>query len=341
MLNRKNLIIVLAVLSVLVAVSVLQKTRHSASTSHASSVVLIEGELGRADLDRLVVGFGGEEAVVLEKTGTDWAVASAHDARADLGKIDTLLRSLGNLRGEFRSDSDAVLADYGFTDSTTVSLQGFQGQDEVFAVELGDKPGGSQGGFVKRPGSAEVYLSGAGLLGNLGLWGGLEQPQNRHFLDLLAHQADRADVTALVLAGDQDLRLDRQFAMITPAADDTVNTEPYADPGSWEWTLADGTMVQKTKADNIMSTAVNLRAQDVADPTVGLATYGLETPSKALTLVMADGSETSLRFGDERPTEGKVPGGVYAQVGSDPTVWVIGTYNLGNMFKTRDELLPE
>ena len=341
MLTRKNLIIVLAVLVVLVAVSVLQKARHSQSTSHAASIVLVEGELARADLDRIELGFAGEAAVVLTRADPAWRVATAHDARADHQKIDTLLQNLSGLRGEFRSDSGEVLADYGFTDSTTVTLRGYQGDREVFALELGNKPSGGQGGFVKRPGSSEVYLCTTGLLGNLGLWGGPERPQNRHFLDLLAHQADKADVAALQLTGDQDLSLQREFAMITPADGDTINTEPYADPSTWEWKLADGTMVQKTKADNIMNTAANLRAQDVADPTVGLATYGLQPAARTLTLVMADGSQTVMRFGDERPAEGKTPGGVYALLGDDPTVWVIGTYNLGNLFKTRDELLPE
>ena len=341
MLTRKNLIIVMAVLAVLVVLSVLQKARHNEATSRASSEVLLAGEFGRGDLDRIVVGYGGEETVVLTADDPAWLVSSAHGARADHNKIDTLLSTLGGLRGEFRSGSAEVLPDFGFTDSATVSVRGFLGDREIFALELGNKPEGSQGGFVKRPGSSDVFLSQAGVLGNLGLWSGPGQPQSRHFLDLVAYQGVRENIAAIRLEGEQTVGLKREFMMIEPAPDDTVRTEPYPDQQNWEWTLADGTMVQKTKADGIMNAAVNLRAQNVADPAPGLASYGLEPAARTVTIVMHDGAEAVMHFGDELPAEGDAPGGVFARINDEPTIWVVGTYAVDNLFKTRDELLPE
>ncbi|MEZ4386770.1 MAG: DUF4340 domain-containing protein [Candidatus Krumholzibacteriia bacterium] len=343
MLNRKNLIIVAVVLVALVAVSALQSTRHEAATGQASSQTLIEGDWTRTNLDRVTVGFGQDnEVVVLTAGDPDWRVASAWNARADANKIDTLLRTLSGLRGEFRSDSQDVLGDYGFADSTSIRIRGYaDGGAEVFAIDVGNKPAGGRGNFVRRQGSDEVFLSTADVLGNLGLWSGPERPQSRHFLDLVAYRGDREAVDALRLEGDESLVLRKQYSMVEPAPDDTTGAGPQPDFKQWEWRLGDGTPVQKTKADGILGTAVNLRAQDVVDPAPGLAFYGLDPAKRTLTIEPREGDPVVIRFGLERPAEGKAPGGLYAQVGDDPTIWVVGTYNANNLFKARADLLPE
>lgn len=343
MLNRRNLIIVAVVLVALVAVSVLQRNQHRSATSQASSQALIDGEWSRDQLSGVVVGYADDPAVVELTAGEDgWLVASAWDAGADHNKIDSLLRALSGLRGEFRSDSPDVLADYGFTDSTTVRLSGL-GPDgaEAFAIEVGDKPSSGSGNFVRLPGSSEVFLSTADVLGSLGLWSGPARPQSRHFLDLVAYRGDRNAVHALRLDGDQTVVLTKEYPMVDPAPADTVQAEPTPDHTRWEWRLADGTMAQKTRADGILSAAVTLRAQDVADPTVDLAEYGLDPATRTVTIEVRDGDPVEIRFGNERPAADKNPGGYYAQVVGDPTVWVVGTFNADNLFKTRDDLLPE
>jgi hypothetical protein len=343
MLNRKNLIIVAVVLVALVMVSEVQKSQHRSATSQASSQVLIEGDWTRDLVDRIVIGFGDDPAAVELASGDPhWRVASAWDAGADHNKIDTLLRTLGGLRGEFRSDNPDVLADYGFTDSTTVSVRGM-GPDgeELFAIEVGDKPDGGRGNFLRRPGSSEVFLGTADVLSNLGLWSGPERPRSRHFLDLVAYRGDREAVDALRLEGNETVVLRKEYAMVEPAPDDTTGAEPTVDHSQWEWRLADGTMAQKTRADGVLGAAVTLRAQDVVDPTVDLATYGLDPPQRTVTLELRDGDPVQIRFGHERPAEGGAPGGYYAQVDDDPTVWVVGTFNADNLFKARDDLLPE
>lgn len=343
MLNRRNLIIVAVVLVALVMVSVVQNNQHRSATSQASSQALIDGEWTRDQLGRIVIGFGDDPAAVELAAGDDgWQVASAWDAAADHNKIDSLLRALSGLRGEFRSESPDVLADYGFTDTTTVRVSGL-GPDgaEVFAIEVGDKPGSGRGNFVRRPGSTEVYLSTADVLGSLGLWSGPEQPQGRHFLDLVAYRGDRNATHALRLDGEQSVVLTKEYAMTEPAPDDTLQSEPTPDHSRWEWRLADGTMAQKTRADGVLSAAVTLRAQDVANPTVDLAGYGLDPAVRTVTIEVRDGDPVQIRFGNERPAEGKAPGGYYAQVEGDPTIWVVGTFNADNLFKTREDLLPE
>ncbi len=200
MLNRKNLLIVAAVLIVLIVISVAQNR----TPQERSSDALVAGEFGRADLGRLVVGYGADtEAVVLESGPDGWYLPTAWNARASDQRLDALLQSLSNLRGEFRSDSGEVVADYGFTADGTVSITGFgPAGNEVFALEVGNMPEGGRGNFVKRPGSNEVYLTGANLLSNLGLWNGPDRPTSRHFIELQAYTGDRDAVDRLTLKGD-------------------------------------------------------------------------------------------------------------------------------------------
>jgi len=344
MLNRKNLMILVGILAVLVVISLVQSRRHDAATSRPSAAVILDGALARADLSRVTVGHGSDaEVVVLDAGSEHWLVATVHGAKADHERIDTLLRSLSGLRGEFRSDSREVLADYGFSDTTTVSLRGYDSAGaEVFAVEVGSKPSSGQGNFVKRPESAEVYLTTVGLLANLGLWGGTGRPESRQFLDLQAFSAERSEIEMVELTSEgKTMALTKEYAMIEPAPDDTVNTDFYADPSSWEWRLDDGTMAVKTKADGVLGAVVNVRAQDVADPGADPAAYGLDSPARTLVLTRADGTTTSMVFGSQREADGSTPGGYYTRIGDDSTIWVVGTYNVDNMFKSREDLLPD
>ena len=343
MLNRKNLMILAGILVVLIVISIAQHARHDRTTSRASTETLLPGEFARADLARITVGFGAEpEAVVLETAPDHWRVASAWNAVASDQRIDALLRGLSNLRGEFRSDSPDVVADYGFTDSTVITVTGLdEAGDTVFALEVGNKPARGQGNFVRRPGASEVYLCGTSVLNSLGLWNDPERPQSRHFIELQAFRLERQQVDAIELAGDSSLTLTKQFEMVEPAESDTVHTEAYPDRSQWEWRLDGGEAAMKTKADAVLGAVCSVRAQDVVDPAAGPAAYGLDQPARRVVITLADGTETTLSFGDEREAEGSAPGGSYARLGNDPTVWVIGEYNVDNIFKTRDELLPE
>ena len=126
MLGRKNLIILAAVLVVLVAVSLAQRLGHQRATTGTSSTALIEGTYARDSLGKVVIGRGDRpQAVVLTAgEGDAWVAASAWNAPVNPQRLDGLLQALSGLRGEFRSDTESVLDDYGFTDSTTVHVAG-------------------------------------------------------------------------------------------------------------------------------------------------------------------------------------------------------------------------
>jgi len=350
MLNRKNLVILVGALAVLVIVAVLQKASHQKRTSRSSSTVLIDGEFTGADLSQVTIDHGQDLGVVTLNRGPEgWLVASAWNSRASDQKIDSLLRAVSNLRGEYRSDNQDVLADYGFTENV-ITISGL-GQDgaQAFSVQVGGKPEGGQGCFVKRPDSNEVFYTGKNLLSELGLWSGPDRPANRHFLELQAYTTDRQNVNVLALQGEDIITMAKEFTMVEPAEGDTLLTEPYADRTQWEWRLVgQGSkslgMAAKTKADGVLGAVVSIRAQDVVDPGAGLAAYGLEGEGSRSVSVYLEGQDQPeiVIFGNSREAEGEAPAGTYMMVPSQgATIWVIGDYAVNNIFKTLEELKPE
>lgn len=343
MLKRKNLLILAAALAVLLLIALAQDVTHDRSTRGSSSTMLVAGEFTRDSLGKLVIGRGARtEAVVLQATPGGWQVASAWGAPASTQRVDALLEALSNLRGEFRSDSEALLADFGFTDSTTVRITGYDPAGAVaFTVEAGEKPGQGVGTFVRQPGAAEVYLASADLLGALGVYSAGTGPQGRHFVDLQAYKIERESVDSITLDdGGRALTLTKVFTQIQPAAGDTTHAAPYTDRASWEWRVEPRRPVAKTKVDAILAAVTSLRAQDVADPAAA-AQYGLDPPARRAVVALADGSTTTLAFGGARAAGPGQPAGVYCRVEGRPLIWVVGEYQIESIFKNPDDLKPD
>lgn len=353
MLKPRYLIALAIVLVVLLVVKFVQDSRHERATSSAGVDTVIAGPLSADDLGSITVGYGREPAVlVLQNQPDGWVVASAFDARANMSRIESLLENLDGLQGEFRSDHADVLPDYGFTDSTTVTIVGRdRGGAEVFALEVGNKPQGAVGNFVKRRGDTTVYLAAAPVLNQLGIYGQKpEPPQARHFLDLQALKLDRNEVAAIALhEGDDVITLEKEFPEPEPVPADTTSGDeatpappPEPEHSVWEWRLTgrNAAPAAKTRADGLLNAVTTIRAADVADPTVGLAEYGLDAPTRWAVITMLDGSESTLEFGAERPAADGAPAGIYLRVDDDPTIWVVSDYVAKNIFKTREDLLP-
>jgi hypothetical protein len=346
MLKRKNLIALAVVVVVLAAISVLQRTSHRRATSGSPTAPVLGAQLDQESLRRIEIGYGTvKDAVVLENLPDGWVVRSAWNHPVNQSRIDNLLQDLSSLEGEFRSDSPEVLADYGFTDSTAVTVVAFGSDPQpVFALEVGDKPQRSVGNFVKRPGSSEVFLARKSILSDLGLYNGPGLPESKHFLDLEARKVDRLDVESITLHdGDAVVAMEKVFAPPEPAADDTTGAAPEIDRNTYEWRLVRPVekAAMKTRCDGVLGAVSTVRAVDIDDPAGDLAAYGLAAPAKRVEVTLQDGTGYALRFGAERPeSEGKQKG-VYMQVEGEPTVWVVTEYLLKNIFKTQEELLPE
>jgi hypothetical protein len=344
--NRSLLILALAFV-VLITLFLVQRASQRRAAMQSPDEAVLAQTFDQDELSRIEIGYGSDStAVVLERLPDGWVVRTAYSHPASQQRVDALLGSLADLSGEFRSENAAVLPDYGFTDSTVVTLTGYGKQDDqpLFALEVGKRPERGVGSFVKRPGSSAVYLSRANLLSNLGLYSGSGVPQSRHFLDLEAQKAERLDVDRIRLTADgHTIALEKEFTAPEKAADDTTGAEPQVDRKTYEWqmTAPETHAVLKTKADAILNSVCTVRAVDVVDPDGDLAAYGLADPERQVQIDMQDGSTVTLSFGQKREADGDQPAGVYMQVAGKPTVWVVSEYLVNNIFKNKEDLLPE
>jgi Domain of unknown function (DUF4340) len=346
MIKTKNLVILGVVLVVLFGISLIQKASHDRSTSGSAETVVVAGALTRDDVSRITISHGLDADVVdLIAAGGEWTVATAWNTRASQDRIDALLRSLENLSGEFRSDEESVVADYGLGSDSSVRIRAFGPVgDEVLAVDVGNKSERSQGQFIRVPGRADVYLSQTSVLSNLGLYDGPARPKSTHFMDLEAVKEDRLAVDRIVLEDAVErLELVKEFAMTEPAADDTTGAVPTVDRLTWEWksTAPSAQALAKTKADGVLGALVSVRAVDVDDPAGNLEAYGLAVPAKRATLYFEDGRDLVLEFGSARGADGDRPAGTWMRVENEPTIWIVTDYAVNNAFKKLDELMPE
>ena len=332
MIKNRNILILAAVLLVLLGISLIQKAGHEKSTSRSSTDKIVADTFTADQLGRITLGFGQEdESVVLLSTPTGWVVASAWDAPASMGRIDALLRNVSDLSGEFRSDKKSVLGDYGLSEETALKIRAYGKDGEpALAVDIGNKPERAPGNFIKRPDTNEVYLTAVNLLSPLGLYDGPAKPGYQHWLDLQAVQADRLAVDRILLRdGDGNLEMAKEFA-----ADDRT---------TWEWKLVapKAMALAKTKADRVLNSLVGLRAVDVADPSADLAAYGLAAPLRTAALMMEDGSDLTLEFGNLREAEGDLQAGIWMKIQGQSSIWVVTEYSVNNIFKTVEDLLPD
>jgi hypothetical protein len=346
MVSKRNLVILAGVLVVLLAINFFQKQGHERRTSRPATEVLIPGTQSADELGRITIGHGEDGGeVVLGHGPTGWVVETAWDAPANEARLGALLRNLSDLTGEFRAENPDVLADFQLDRAAAVRIRasGRDGQ-EAFALDIGGKPERANGNFVRVPGSDRVYLTQTNLLASLGLYAGPDAPKSSHFIDLQAVQEDRRAVDRIVLDdGGAVLEMAKEFAVIEPAPDDTTGAGPEIDRDTWEWNLVrpDTKPLAKTKADAVLGAVTTIRAVDVDDPGAVPADYGLDQPSRTATLVLEDGAEIVLEFGADRPAEEGRQAGTWMRIRGDATIWVVTDYNVKNIFKKVDDLLPE
>ena len=339
MITSKNLIILAAVLVVLAGISFMQKSQHRKATNSSSTSVIVSGDFTKDNTGRIRLGFGADEdAVVLVATADGWRIESHHGSRANEQRVTTLLRNFSNLAGEFRSDSGEVLGQYGLSDdqAVTVRVEDAYGV-EVLAINLGRTPQGFPGQFMRIADSNKVYLSQAGMLSHLGIYGEPELPKYQFFLELQAVKESVANLDGMTIRdGDAVMSFSKKFGAIDPAEDAPEGTLPATDRNTWEW-LFDGavaTDLAKTKIDGVLNSAAAIRANDVAAPSITLAEYGLDSPTRSLTLIRQDGGELVLNFGSTREAVGGVSEGTYMQVAGKPSIWVVTSYTIKNIFKS-------
>jgi len=277
--NRKSLIALAVVLALLLAVWIVQKAAHRRSLETPAQVVLATG-LDAADMGRVEIAGPGAEPLVLDRSAGRWQVASSWSHPADARKIDELTAELAALRGEFRSDEAAVLADYLLDEEQAIRLSLFDRSGaESATLLLGAPLERGLGLFLRRQGETAVYASGSRLLSVLGIWGDSREPQSRGFLDLKVLDLQLEQVTGFTLE-DGDARLDFQRL-------DGEEGAPAA------WTL-NGSSADAAVVEGALRALTGLRGKGVLDPDLD---HGFLETGRRVELRLDDGSHRRLELG--------------------------------------------
>jgi len=289
--KRRNQIVLLVVLVALVGIRWMQHRSHESSLAEPDRETLLPG-FSMDSLSRVELRGPASDALVLERKGEGWVVASRFDHPAKSSKIDELAGELEGLTGQFRSDREDVLPDYGLADTTAVSLELYSdtGEQKEHLLLGSAQPRGG-GLFLCRAGSNRVYASQSRLLSTFGLWGDKRSPDARGFLDMTLWSWDKTKVESFALI-TPDGRLE-----FTKAAPDTTT-------GQAPW-LLDGTAVKSDVVDQVLTTLMNLKGRDLLDPGED---HGLAEASRRVEIRLEGGESKTLLVGEsEEEEKGDVP----------------------------------
>jgi len=324
--KSKTLTILVAVLVVLAALKYMQTVRHRASLRQTGLESLV-ADLQATDMGRLVITGPSGKDVVLARSGSDWVLESSFGHPASASNIERLLGSLSGLKGEFRSDKEEVLADYGLDDAQAIRLRVYDlSGKEQGKLLLGKQVPGGSGFFVRREGERKAFAAQGNLLGSLGVWGENREPAGKRFLDLKVFEADRQAVDSLVLQnGETRMVLAKEF---TKTAADTLDRAQYA------WRL-NGKEASKSAADGVLGALASIYARDLLDPA---GSYDFSGKRQRADVVLSDGERKTVEFGAavSQPEEG-----LPMRIAGKDYIYLVPTNLTERIFKSRDDFKPE
>jgi hypothetical protein len=353
MMKGRTLGILVAILVVLGLLSWATKRSRYATVKDGGYEQVLTASLDRAAVQKIRawVGTSPDDVLELERSGDGWVVASRWGWPAKQSEVDRVLDDLTELKGEKRASSEDVLADFQIDEEGGLHVQAqASGGTDLCHVVVG-KAASRGGGFVRREGSNDVYLTQAGLRSRFGLWGDEPKaPEAKRWIDLKVFQKDRNEVDRLVLAdGAKSVTLEKEIAMTEPtpqpeadSSDSTTveatteaapETSPQPDRTKWTWKPDASGPIDSDKADSILGLICSLYAQEVADPSK-IDEYGLDDPSRTVTLTMADGNTETIAFGGLTEDEKRV----YFRVGTDGKPAEINKSMVDRIFQDRSEL---
>jgi len=326
--KTRPLFILAAMLVVLVGLKFWQNSKHDERLTRSGLEELFPA-MATSEIGKLAIAGPGGTEVILLRDGESWRVESSYGHPAAADRVENLLGDLTGLRGEYRSEKEAVLADYSLDDNRALHLRVFDlSGAELGHLLLGDRMTGAAGFFARRAGEDVAFAARGNLLGGLGIYGEEREPKAKTFLDLKAFEVDRQQVDRIrVIATDGELELAKRFE--APPADTVA-----VDRSKYEWQTA-GAALDKAKVDGVLGALVSVHARDLLDPA---GDYGFTDAARRVELHMAGGDSHVIEFGAkvESPEAG-VPMRIYG----DEAVYLVYDRLPDRIFKSREELLPE
>jgi len=309
--NQKNIHALLVIFAVLVGgILIRQQQVHRGLETEADSA--LDFSFDRVQTAKISVSRGGKAELTAAKTAAGWVLPELWNAKADSEKIETFLNSFSGVRGELRSNDDALLPDFGIDDAAALSLQFADAQGTILAdFKVGTVRAGAASVFLRRAGSPAVFLAETDLFRLFGVYGeAVSEPlQPRLWADLEPLQFRAADLQGLE---------SRRYDGTKPLDGLQLKKEP-GENKPWAFVKSYSPFtIDSAKADHYAQSLSMIRASGVADPS---GSYGFETPALELKIQTAEKTLT-LTAGKESPDQKSR----YLRVEGDASVYEVARF---------------
>lgn len=330
--NNRSVLILAVIVIALAAVYALSSQRRPSLDASGGFVDMIEGTLSTDEVGRIEFR-GGDGGFTLVNGDEGWIVEDHFGAPANLNKIRTLLGNLESVTGELRSDDAGVLTSYALDDSQAYHLQ----IDDRVDLLIGKRAG--SGCFVRTGGEHRVYVTDHNFLSDFGVWGDdRPAPEVSSWVDLLAFEVKREEVTRIHVEGEETVTLDREPMIAEEAVEESSEESPAGSPGeNYEWRINGDFIGSRSKGDGILSSLVSIRAREVMARGENPEGSGLDDPARVM-ITLEGATELTLLFGEPVVD---MSGHVWFRVEGQELVWAVPEFVRNNLFKTAEDLRAE
>ncbi|MBN2712941.1 MAG: DUF4340 domain-containing protein [Planctomycetes bacterium] len=232
---------------------------------------------------------------VVRLNGSDWVVATAWDAPANKEMIDSFLKTLIEMKGDFVSDREERQDEYQVSEKKglKVNLYAGAGASPAFSMYIGSNRG-SDASLVRLAGDKTVYSIGKSLRSELAMWDGDTKPSRRKWIHREVIKVDKADIAKLdITYPDHILSFEK-----VEKKNDAKEGEDKAAPAraEYEWKLVSGGTgddFKKDMLDRLVDNVFSFEVDDVVDPGKKKE-LGLNEPVYDCIVTLKDGKTVGL-----------------------------------------------
>lgn len=295
-------------------------------------------------VEKILLGRGVTPPVELMKQNGVWKVKSLWDAKANKTKIYDLLKKLSSIQGELRGSGKNLFPDFGIMEPESFSIKLIgAGNVPILDLRVGLKKAGSNGYFIRKAGSENVFLAEVNMAELLGIYTALEEahPQSDFWADTALFDLKPENVKQIVV---RHMKVGVQ-TMVAGAVLEKDKKDPSK--STWEFIQPGGTFQpDPDKILRFIAALNSIQAQKVVNPNgVG---YGLDKPVWELAVTEGNppekqdetrpssqgGKEIILSAGPKNEKEDVY----FVKIAGDPTIFQLSGHYFEDLDVTLERL---
>lgn len=229
----------------------------------------------RAKVRSITLAPQGADEVRLVKEKDAWRMKAPADVAADAAQVDSLLSTLETLQVEdVVTESPGALGEYGLDKPKNTVTVAVEGVKDPLVLVLGEKTPDGGALYARTPARPRVFTVASHVEGSLD-----KKPFDLRDRDVL--HVKRDVVRSLEVTGPEG-----GYALAR------------AEGGDWAFTRPVASAAGRWSVDALLGSLESLRMDSVADESPkDLKAYGLDKPTRTVTLGLGDGTRKTLEIG--------------------------------------------